>query len=161
MITFPNTIRTLNEYGRRIADLYRNKNLQAGYDPAAELQNITFRVESNAGVFSIDFNMPDYWRYAENGRGPGRMPPEGSLLKWMEFKQILPAPMTLANGRTVIPSMKSLEYLIRRKIGRDGTEGQHTWEQTENDIKSDLIRAVTESLKKDCIAYLESLRKAS
>lgn len=158
MITFPNTMRTLNEYARRIANLYRSKNLQAGYNPADELQNISFRVESNEGRFEIDFNMPDYWRYAENGRGPGKMPPEGSLLKWMQWKQILPSPMTLSNGKTVIPSMKSLEFLIRRKIGKYGTEGQHTWEQTENEIKSELIRAVTESLKKDCIAYLDSLR---
>lgn len=159
MITFTNTIRVLNEYGDRIRNLYREKNLQAGYDPSSELQNITYTVDSGAGNFSITFSMPDYWRYAENGRGPGKMPPKGSLMKWMQFKQILPQPMQLKNGRTVLPSMESLEFLIRRKIGREGTEGSHTWEQTENEIKQSLIDDIKDALEKDFRKYMEDVLK--
>lgn len=159
MITFDNTMRVLNEYGDRIRNLYREKNIEEGYDPAAELQNITFTVESGAGNFSIVFNMPDYWKYAEHGRGPGKMPPEGSLMKWMEFNQILPHEMQLENGRMVLPTMKSLEYLIRRKIGKYGTEGRHTWEQTENEVRQSLIDDVKAALEKDFTAYIDSMTK--
>lgn len=156
MIDFTNTISVLNDYAQRIKNLYREKNIEAGYDPAAELQNISFNVESDNGNFSMVFHMPDYWRWAENGRGPGKMPPEGVLLRWMEFKQILPSQVQLPDGRSYLPSMKSLEYLIRRKIGREGTQGQHTWEATENEIKESLIRDVKAALEQDFNMYLET-----
>lgn len=159
MISFENTISTLNEYGAKIRDLYREKNIEAGYDPAAELQNISFNVESGDGNFAIVFNLPEYWRWAENGRGPGKMPPPGSLMKWMEFNQILPSQVQLPNGKSYIPSMQSLEFLIRRKIGRDGTEGKHTWEATENEIRDSLVNAVKNAIEKDFAAYIESTSK--
>lgn len=158
MITFDNTMRVLNEYAFKIRQLYIEKNLQAGYDPAAELQNIGFYVTGESGIFEITFEMPDYWRWAENGRGPGKMPPKGSLLKWMQFKQILPQQTQLPSGRTVLPTMESLEFLIRRKIGRDGTQGQHTWEQTEAEIKESLIAAVKDAIEKDFAGYIEGFR---
>lgn len=159
MITFDHTIAELNRYGDIIRQIYRDKNLNAGYDPGAELQNITFDVENESGNFSIVFHLPEYWKWAENGRGPGKMPPEGSLLKWMEFNQILPRQMQLQNGRTVLPSMKSLEYLIRRKIGRDGTEGKHTWEMTENEVRNTLIQDIKKALEQDFMAYIENMHK--
>lgn len=152
-------MRVLNNYGTLFAQTYRDNNSAAGYDPASELNNITYNVESSDGTFSLVFHLPDYWRYAENGRGPGKMPPKGSLLRWMEWKRILPGPMQLKSGKTVIPSMESLEFLIRRKIGRDGTQGSHTWELTEQELKDRLIRDVKEALSKDCYEYLNQMRK--
>ena len=159
MIDFTNTISVLNDYAQRIKNLYREKNIEAGYDPAAELQNISFNVESEGNNFSIVFHLPEYWRWAENGRAPGRMPPKGSLLQWMEFKQILPHQMQLENGRTVMPTMESLEFLIRRKIGRDGTDGSHTWEATENEIRDSLINAVKAAIEKDFTDYINKMFK--
>ena len=86
------------------------------------------------------------------------MPPKGSLMQWMKFKQILPSPMTLSSGKTVLPSMESLEFLIRRKIGEHGTKGQHTWEITEQQMKDRLISDVKEALTKDFTEYLDSLK---
>lgn len=152
-------MRVLNEYGNIFSRTYRIKNDEAGYDPASELNSISFRVSNSGSTFELTFNLPDYWRYAENGRGPGKMPPKGSLLKWMEWKHILPSPMQLSNGRTVLPSMNSLEFLIRRKIGREGTEGSHTWEKTEEELKDQLIRDVKDALTKDCTEYLKEISK--
>lgn len=159
MITFTNTIRVLAEYGEKIRTLYTSKNIQNGYDPAADLQNITFNVYSNAGNFEIVFNMPDYFKWAENGRLSGKMPPPGSLLKWMQFKNILPSPVKLENGKTVLPTMQSLEYLIRRKIGNEGTKGSHTWEETENEIRNSLIRDVKVAIEKDFKDYINQTYK--
>lgn len=159
MIQFNNTIKTLNTYGDLFRHTYQDNNSAAGYDPQSELNNISFTVTSSNGIFSIDFNLPDYWKYAENGRGPGKMPPKGSLTKWMEWKHILPSPVQLKSGKTVLPSMESLEYVIRRKIGAEGTQGSHTWEMTENELKDRLIRDVTEVLKKDIYEYLKLLHK--
>lgn len=160
MIQFNNTLKTLNTYGELFRHTYQDNNAAAGYDPQSELNNISFTVSSSAGIFSIDFNLPDYWRFSENGRGPGKMPPPGSLMKWLEWKRILPSPVQLPNGKTYLPTMESLEYVIRRKIGREGTEGQHTWKQTEDELKDRLIRDVTEALKKDCYEYLSQTLKS-
>ena len=161
MITFDNTLKVLNEYGQKIKDLYREKNIEAGYDPSRPLQNIDFTVSSNGSTFEISFNVPSYWKYAENGRGPGKMPPPGVLLEWMKFKNILPSPMQLRNGKTVLPSMESLEYLIRRKIGREGTQGQHTWEATVNQVKDSLEADVKAALYKDSRDYVSGNAKGT
>jgi hypothetical protein len=177
MIQFPNTERELYNYGELFRQVYKDNNAAAGYDPSQPLMNdVSFDVQSAAGNFSIVFHLPDYWKYAEYGRPPGKMPPKGSLLKWMEWKRILPHPMTLRNGRTVIPSMDSLEFLIRRKIGGTlwpygpspdgkpaekvgGTEAtaQHTWEATEHELHDRLVRDVKAALTKDFTEYLRSL----
>lgn len=158
MIQFPNTERELYNYGELFRQVYKDNNAAAGYDPSQPLMNdVSFDVQSAAGNFSIVFHLPDYWKWAENGRGPGKMPPPGSLMKWMEFKRIVPSMTTLKSGRTVLPSMESLEFLIRRKIGEQGTQGQHTWEATERELHDRLIRDIKAALTKDFTEYLRSL----
>lgn len=159
MIQLHNTELVIRRWAEAFRDRYFENNVQAGYDPSRPLQtSVVFKVYSNKGNFEINFQLPEYWYYAEHGRGPGKMPPKGSLLQWMQFKQILPHPMTLSNGRTVIPSMESLEFLIRRKIGKEGTQGSHTWELTETQMKQQLINDVKEALTKDFMEYLETLK---
>lgn len=159
MIQLRYTEQAIGRWAETFRERYHDNNVQAGYDPARPLQtDIRFRVYNKSGNFEIEFNLPEYWWYAEHGRGPGKMPPKGSLLQWMQFKHILPSPMQLKSGRTVLPSMNSLEFLIRRKIGEKGTQGSHTWELTEQQMKEQLIRDVKEALEKDFKIYLESLR---
>lgn len=159
MIQLKNTEQAIARWAEAFRERYHDNNVQAGYDPSRPLQtSIRFKVYNNSGNFEIDFEMPEYWWYAEHGRGPGKMPPKGSLLQWMQFKQILPSPMTLSSGKTVLPSMDSLEFLIRRKIGKFGTEGQHTWELTEQQMQAQLIKDVKEALTKDFTEYMESLK---
>lgn len=159
MIKLKNTEQTIAQWAEAFRKRYHDNNVQAGYDPSRPLQtDIKFQVYSNSGNFEINFELPDYWYYAEHGRGPGKMPPKGSLMQWMKFKQILPSPITLSSGKTVLPSMESLEFLIRRKIGEHGTQGQHTWELTEQQMKDRLISDVKAALTKDFTEYLDSLR---
>lgn len=52
----------------------------------------------------------------EEGRRKGKMPPIAAIQRWIVVKRIMPK-----NDTTI----EQLNYLIRRKIGRDGTEGKH------------------------------------
>lgn len=161
IVNFDNTIRVLNNYGELFRQTYRENNAAAGYDPENPLMNdVTFTVNTRAGVFEIAFSLPSYWKYAEEGRGPGKMPPKGSLLQWMEWKHIMPQMTTLKSGKTVLPSMESLEFLIRRKIGREGTQGGFTWEATERELRDRLIRDVKEALEKDFTEYVNQSLKS-
>ena len=64
-----------------------------------------------------------YGDVVEKGRDPGKTwPPEGSLLRWIEVK--------LGVGER---AAKSLEFVIRRKIGKEGTKGAHMFENALDD----------------------------
>ena len=53
-----------------------------------------------------------YGDVVERGRRPGKMPPQGALLRWVEVK-------TGLSGKEA----QRVEYLVRRKIGQKGTAG--------------------------------------
>jgi hypothetical protein len=76
-----------------------------------------------------------YGDVVEHGRRPGqKMPPEGTLLRWVEIK----------TGLTGKPA-KSVEFLIRRKIGKEGFEGVHmferTWDESQGKLQQMFNRA--------------------
>lgn len=52
-----------------------------------------------------------YWYYLVHGRKPGKQPPIDSILEWLEKK-----------GITADISLRSLAFLVARKIGRVGTD---------------------------------------
>lgn len=64
-----------------------------------------------------------YGDVIEKGREPGkRWPPEGSLLRWIEVK--------FGVGET---EAKSIEFLVRKKIGEKGFKGAHMFERAFNE----------------------------
>lgn len=61
-----------------------------------------------------------YGLVVEKGRTPGsKMPPAGTMLRWLEVK------MGISTEEA-----QGIEYVVRRKIARKGTEGAHMFEQT-------------------------------
>lgn len=160
-IKFTETQKTLNEYGRKITDLYRSKMASEEYNPSDRLMSdLSYEVVVGTDIFSIDIHVADYWYYAENGRGPGKMPPEQPIIKWIEWKKIVPHPVKLASGKQYVPSVKSLAYLIRRKIGKEGTEGKHLFQKTKEEIMNDLKTDVSKAIKTDFEAYYRLIRKS-
>ena len=109
----------------QIAQVYRDKMMNAGYDPNGELMKFTWVTEYNGNLFQLFFNLPDYWQYAEYGRRPGKFPPPNEILKWIQVKRIVPSSHS---GK--IPTTSQLVYLISRKIALKGTQGKHLLQQT-------------------------------
>jgi len=71
-------------------------------------------------VVGIVGSTSGYGLVVEKGRAPGsKMPPEGTMLRWLEVKMGLSA-----------EEAKGIEFVVRRKIGKDGTEGAFMFEQT-------------------------------
>ena len=133
---------------QQIADVYKNKMQQAGYDKQGELMNFKWETEYNGYMFTLYFNLPDYWQYAEYGRRPGKFPPPDAILKWIQFKRLVP---TSRGGK--VPTTKQLVYLISRKIALEGTQGKHLLQQTVNEtyntLVDQLVEAITEQLDKE------------
>ena len=148
----------ISEICNQIANIYRNKMDQAGYDKNGELYNFKEIVEYKGNLFELSVLVPNYFPFAENGRRPGKFPPPDAILKWVQFKRLVPRP-----GRDgKVPSTNQLVYLISRKIATKGTEGKHLFEKTLDDpnldnIADKLVELITAEFEKEIEKYIESL----
>lgn len=141
----------------QIAQVYRDKMSNAGYDPNGELMKFTWVTEYNGNLFELYFNLPDYFPFAENGRRPGKMPPVNKILKWIEFKHLVPRSN---NGR--VPTTRQLAFAISKHIALHGTEGKHLFEKTLDDQNLDnladkLVELITAEFEKEIEKYIETL----
>ena len=120
---------------------------EADYDKQGQLYNFKEIIEYKGSLFEIYFSLPEYWYYAENGRGPGKRPPIEPLIKWIQHKRL--ATSTLGKATSTI----SLAYAISWKIARKGTEGKHllqrTIDETYDNLVDRLVEAISEQLDKD------------
>lgn len=148
----------VTEVCNQIADIYRKKMDAADYNKQGELYNFKWTTEWKDNLFEIAFDLPPYFHFAENGRRPGKFPPPDAILKWVQFKRLVPRP-----GRDgKVPSTNQLVYLISRKIATKGTEGKHLFEKTLDDPNLDnladkLVELITAELEKEIEKYIESL----
>lgn len=139
-----------------IADIYK-QNLESS-KATGNLQNFQTYITLNDTTFSVVFELEDYWKYVEYGRGPGKMPPieaiEGCQLSiiesWVRVKPIVPDSRT---GK--VPNTKQLAYLIARKIGREGTPAQRPLERTlYSDEVETLISAIKQEISNQVYKYI-------
>ena len=148
----------ITEVCNQIADIYRKKMDAADYNKQGELYNFKWTTEWKDNLFEIAFDLPQYFPFAEYGRRPGKFPPPDAILKWVQFKRIVPRPGR--NGK--VPSTNQLVYLISRKIATKGTEGKHLFEKTLDDPNLDnladkLVELITAEFEKEIEKYIETL----
>ena len=144
---------------QQIAQIYRDKMSNAGYDQNGELMKFTWVTEYNGNLFELYFNLPDYFPFAENGRRPGKMPPVNKILQWIEFKHLVPRSN---NGR--VPTTKQLAFAISKHIALHGTEGKHLFEKTLDDpnldkLADNLVELITEQFEKEIEKEIQNIVK--
>ena len=148
----------VTEVCNQIADIYRKKMDAADYNKQGELYNFKWTTEWKGNLFEVYFELPSYFPFSEYGRRPGKFPPPDAILKWVQFKRLVPRP-----GRDgKVPSTNQLVYLISRKIATKGTEGKHLFEKTLDDQNLDnladkLVELITAELEKEIEKYIESI----
>ena len=148
------------EICNQIADIYRKKMDAADYNKQGELYNFKWTTEWKDNLFEVYFDLPLYFHFAENGRRPGKFPPPDVILKWVQFKRIVPRPGR--NGK--VPSTNQLVYLISRKIATKGTEGKHLFEKTLDDpnldkLADNLVELITAEFEKEIEKEIENIIK--
>ena len=85
-------------------------------------------IQYGTSVIGMVGHASGYGDVIEFGRRAGKkMPPAGVLLSWIELKMGL-------TGK----SAERVEFLIRRKIGKEGFEGAHMFEKAWNESQGDL-----------------------
>lgn len=135
-----NTQKCLNEYCSFLD--YAAKNNMPEYWELRD--NIHFFLEMGDTYMDIMFRGPEYWIWANNGRGPGKMPPKDAIDKWIDKRQIVPYKI---NG--VLPSKEQLSFLIRRHIGLFGTPKIGWMEKSLAEQEDYWLNYIGESIGKD------------
>lgn len=144
-LQFNNLQAVLNQYGEQLISLYRQKLLQTNTDATGTLGNtLNYIVETNEGLFELSLRIQDYWKYVEEGRGPGKYPPINDIKNWIRVKPVTP---TIYNGK--LPTTDQLAYLIARKIHLQGTRGKHLLQTSLDELSVfDLLdEAITKDLE--------------
>lgn len=139
---------TISQLVDQIANLYR-ENLEP-YRASGRLQDFTTHISINNSLFRIQFDIEDYWKYIENGRGPGKRPPISVIENWIKIKPIIP------DGRSgKIPDTRQLAYAIATKIGREGYKGHKPLHKTlYSDEADSLISAIKQEISLQIIKYI-------
>lgn len=122
---------------------------------------ISFKVDVSGNIFEVTFNAPEYWKYANYGRRPGKMPPvsakgeqkkkdQETIEEWITRRQIVP------ESNTSTPNATSLAYAIARKIGREGTKGTKFLEKSLDEQKEYWMSTISSAIGEDILEEIDS-----
>ena len=104
---------------------------------------ISFKVDVSGKLSEVTFNAPEYWKYANYGRPPGKMPPVSAIEEWITRRRIVP------ESNTSTPNATSLAYAIARKIERKGTKGTKFLEKSLDEQKEYWMSTISSAIGED------------
>ena len=144
------TMKALNDFGNFIITNYKMQ-LEAEQMNNGELyRTISYSVSTVSSGWVISISLADYWKYIENGRRAGaKMPPVSAIENWINVKQIVPHSMTLKSGKTVIPTIPQLSFLIARSIGRRGIPPKPLFKNSFEAAKQQFIQVIKDAITQD------------
>ena len=146
---FKHTMKALNDFGKVIIDNYKSQ-LEAEQMNNGELyRTISYSVSTGTGGWVVSVSLADYWKYVEYGRRPGKMPPVSAIENWINVKQIIPHSMTLKSGKTVIPTIPQLSFLIARSIGRRGIAPKPLFQKSFETAKQQFMQVIKDAITQD------------
>ena len=146
---FKHTMKALTEFGQKIVDNYRAELEACNYQDGQLYRTLSYSVKMDNSSWLISISLEEYWKYIEYGRRPGKMPPLDVIEKWINVRQILPRPITLKSGKSVVPTIPQLSFLIARKIGRDGIRPRPFFKQSFEDAKREFLQKIEEAILAD------------
>lgn len=146
--------RVLQDYAREAEELYKYQLSLGGKNASRKLaDSVRSKVFVGDTAYDVILNLQEYWKYIEQGRKPGRFPPVGALINWINVKPILPRPDD--NGR--IPSPKQLAYLIGRKIEQEGIEPFPALKTTQEELDKIYHQKISAALGHDVSNYIRKI----
>ena len=146
---FKHTMKALNDFGNFIITTYKSQ-LEAEQMNNGELyRTISYSVSTGNSGWVISVSLANYWKYVEYGRRPGKMPPVSAIENWINVKQIIPHSMTLKSGKTVIPTIPQLSFLIARSIGRRGIAPKPLFKNSFEAAKKQFMQVIKDAITQD------------
>lgn len=148
-LTFANTRAVLDRYGKVLVQVYRQALSSKGKDASHDLSNsVRSQIREDSNNIYVELRLLDYWYYVEYGRrsvkqNPAALPPPtNAILKWIRIKPVKPR-----NGKKI--SVKSMAYLIGRKIWRDGIPATHLLRTSNRAVYNQFKKEIAEALAQD------------
>lgn len=135
----------LKEVLNRFGDLVKTK--YQSYAPEATgnlVNNVSFKVDYKGNKYEVILDLPKYWKWVENGRKAGKMPPVNNILEWVKAKPVIPREI---DGK--LPTEKQLAYLIARSIGEHGTQGKHILERSVSEGMDMMLESIKQAFLED------------
>lgn len=133
--------------GDELINKYREKLALYNVNSSGLLGNtLTCFVNVEDGVYELNLQLQEYWKYIEEGREPGTFPNIDAIKNWIKIKPVIP---NIYNGK--LPTLNQLTYLIGRKIEREGIEGKHILKESinENEVIGNLNEQLSDLITKD------------
>ena len=152
---FKHTMKALNDFGQKIVDNYRAELEACNYQDGQLYRTLSYSVKMDNSSWLISISLEEYWKYIEYGRRSGKMPPLDVIEKWIKVKQILPRPLTLKSGKSVVPTIPQLSFLIARKIGRDGIRPRPFFKQSFEDAKREFLSKIADAVQQDIVESIK------
>ena len=168
-LRWENLHRVLNEFGEELVNQYiinlHTRSINATYNLA---DSVRYEVHSGDRWMAVDISLLEYWKYVEYGRKAGKFPPLSSIEEWIKVKGIQPMTYTQASvkrwtqhkgvirrndGR--IPSIKSLAYLIGRKIKEEGIQPRPILTTAIDEVYRRFDEAINEAVTQDLQADVD------
>lgn len=144
-ITWTHLTEVLNRYGQAFVELAKENLSEDGSNASFTLSNsLRYIFEHENTSFSVSIGLEEYWKFVENGRGPGKFPPIDKIREWIEIKPVIPQAY---NGK--LPTVNQLAFLIARKIALEGTEGTNFFSRTQESINEQFLQDIEDAISMD------------
>lgn len=164
----------LEEYAREAAEIYKYQISLGGKNASRKLiESVTTRVAVNGKEWEVKMSLEEYWKYVEGGaKGtessppgavyPAHYPPPQAIEQWINVKPILPRPLMTGDlkslGRkSIIPSPKTLAFLIGRKILRKGIAPYPAMKTTQEELNKIYRDRISAALGHDMTNYIRKV----
>ena len=143
--------RVLNEFGDAFIQNARDNLQSNGSIATGELYDSFEKiVEIGDDWFKVSVSLADYWKYVENGRGPGKYPPPDAIRNWIEVKPV--TPQAGVDGK--VPSVEQLTFLISRKIAEEGTDPKPFFEPAKEQTIRDFEERISLAIQEDVSNFI-------
>ena len=164
LIQFDNLRAVLEEFAGEFRDTYRDSLLkhdritQHGTDrlvDSVEANDVKAMVTEGDRAFEVTINLKEYWKWVENDTRP-HWPPTAAIQRWVEIKPVIPTSGRLA----ALPrpqQIRSLTYLVKRKIAEEGTTGSHDFRDSREAVLTRFRTRIRVAMAKDVQNYVRAL----
>ena len=136
LIKWTHLAKVLDNFGKELVEVYIHNLDQRSIHATHKLaESVRYEIVAGERSMAVDISLAEYWKYIEYGRKAGKFPPLENIEQWIKVKGIQPMTRTQASVKRwtqhkgsirkndgSIPSIKSLAYLIGRKIKEEGIQ---------------------------------------
>ena len=152
-IKWTNLERVLNEFADEVITTARGNldtnNTNASHNLYDTMEKI---IEIGDDRFSVKISLADYWRYVEEGTGPGHVPDArgqywpkiGPIKEWVSVKP-------------GVPKDDAFAYAVRGKIHASGTTAQPFFQPAVDEALARFEIRIEEAIEQDIYDYINGL----